>query len=915
MERFKQFMVVAMSILRLFPKLENLLTENVSNSNVPVREAMAELKFIFISIRDAEEGRIILDLDVSFWKELQSALRKLEDSIDTFNVEAELPKWNICNKITSLICNRPLRDLSAISDDMEKLNNYAETLRQQAKTGPTAATSSHPCPTQPRDLAYFALDESDFVLYDKKKELTDQLCIRKRGEFDTVIAVTGLTGSGKTVLVKRVFNLNIIRCRFYFRAWVNCKQDFVAKDILVHILKQLSQESLDENLQVNELKSRLKIFSEENHCLIVIDDVQTSNDLNKLSDVLGCIGFWSMFILITCNEVVACAASQFRKPIRLQSLNKEESWELLLKKTQIAEDSFNSQESIYLQNHILRKCNGSPLAVLVLGGILSTRDLSNWRSVIEQLSSMDSRQVSVPHEVQQGLPTIDEELSTVIHPAAQEKIFLLSFQDLPFREKCCFLYFGHYRRAAEIPIRRLFHHWRVDRWLTALPEEHIDGIDPAWEILKQLISSNLIEVEKARVGGRPQICRMPGSIWDVFHPKAESLHNLYVHNTVDTSAESPTVDIWRLVDNAGFRSCPSSDPYIRSLHSLVSFYTRKRDLPNQYIGRFLNNVVNRGFGMLTLLDLEGVYKPVLHETLGKLSFLKYLGLRGTFLDSLPNSVGDLLNLEVLDVKHTCIGDLPRTIGKLEKLKYLYLNNYDMSIRKSNIGSLTNLESLSGLSIGKKNHGNNFLSKFHSLKKLKLTCSSDLAVMAVANGILQLRKLQCLHLRSVNGSSEPSILKLGDIAKLSNLRKLSLLGQLPRDYSFPSQLEALTLSISDLEQDPMPKLGQLPHLKSLRLLGKSYAGQQMTCLLEGFSELQFLTLWRLENLEEWIVEEGAMPLLRELDIRGGNRLQQPEGLQLITTLKEVKLTDMSEEFVEIFKTVVVNASVQEQVFPV
>ena len=114
MERLEQFVAVVICIRHLFPKLENLPTENASKSNVPVREAMAELQFILKSIRDADEGRIILDLDVSFWKELQSALRKLEDSIDAFNVKAELPKWNIWNKIMSLICNRPLWDLSAI---------------------------------------------------------------------------------------------------------------------------------------------------------------------------------------------------------------------------------------------------------------------------------------------------------------------------------------------------------------------------------------------------------------------------------------------------------------------------------------------------------------------------------------------------------------------------------------------------------------------------------------------------------------------------------------------------------------------------------------------------------------------------------------------------------------------------------
>ncbi|KAK4591417.1 hypothetical protein RGQ29_021571 [Quercus rubra] len=857
MEVSVEFMDVAVSIPRLLHKLQNLPSYNPLNSNVPVREAVAELGLVSRSIREAEEGQITLHLDILFWKELQSGLRNLEHSIDTFIVKAELRKRNLWNKVMSLIPYKSMRGQSDIGDEMEKLIPCAKKVRQHTKLGPTGATSSRPQPTQPRNSDYLVSYDSDFVVpYDKVDELVNQLFDPKKGELDTVIVVTGMAGSGKTVLAKRVCSMKVAEHRFHSHAWVNFSVDYEGKDFLVDILKQLSRERVDENLQDNELESMLEI----------VDDVRTPYDLDKLSVVLKCIGGRSRLILTTRSQDVARAASRWRNPISLRRLTDEEGWTLFLKKARIAEDSLNSPELINLQKDILRQCDGSPWAILVLGGILSTKDLSNWRS--------------------------------------QENILALSYQDLSSRVKCCFLYFGLFPRAVEIPIRRLFYHWRAEGWVTPLPEEHIDDIDLAWEILKQLISRNLIEVEKAGFAVSPKRCRMPGSIWDVFHPKAECLNLFRVHNNIAyTSAQSPEVDIWRLVEYAGIRNYPSLDPYILSLRSWVSFNTRKRDSPNEEIGLFLKNIVNsRGFGMLILLDLEHVFKPVLHETIGKLLLLKYLGLRWTSLDALPISVGNLPYLETLDVKHTNITNLPNSIGKAKNLRYLYLNDSDMSFRMPNIGYLTNLQSLSGLFIGNKSLVNNCLSKLRGLKKLKLTCSSRSAVRELADSISQLSDLQSLRLRSIDLFDQPSILELGAIAEHQKLYDLYLLGQLPRDYSFPPNLKALTLSASEIERDPMHMLGQLRHLNSLRLLGRSYAGQQMTCLCEGFPELRILKLWKLENLEEWIVEEGSMPILRELEIRCCNRLQPPEGLQLIIPLKEVILTNMSDEFVANFKRV-------------
>ena len=109
---------------------------------------------------------------------------------------------------------------------------------------------------------------------------------------------------------------------------------------------------------------------------------------------------------------------------------------------------------------------------------------------------------------------------------------------------------------------------------------------------------------------------------------------------------------------------------------------------------------------------------------------------------------------------------------------------------------------------------------------------------------------------------------------------------------------------------MQILGRLHELNILRLLRDSYLGKQMTCLREGFPKLCVLKLWMLDGLENWIVEVGAMPCLRELEIRRCNRLKRPEGLKQITTLKEVILTNMPQQFVADVKGDMDKANVED-----
>ena len=106
--------------------------------------------------------------------------------------------------------------------------------------------------------------------------------------------------------------------------------------------------------------------------------------------------------------------------------------------------------------------------------------------------------------------------------------------------------------------------------------------------------------------------------------------------------------------------------------------------------------------------------------------------------------------------------------------------------------------------------------------------------------------------------------------------------------FPYSLIDLTLSRSELVEDPMQSLDKLPNLRSLKLLAISYLGKKMICLLGGFPQLRVLKLWKLELLEEWDVERGTLQALRDCEIRFCTSLKMLPAKLLHRTLLEIEV---------------------------
>eukprot|EP00261_Vitis_vinifera_P034195 XP_019075438.1 PREDICTED: disease resistance protein RPH8A-like [Vitis vinifera] len=194
------------------------------------------------------------------------------------------------------------------------------------------------------------------------------------------------------------------------------------------------------------------------------------------------------------------------------------------------------------------------------------------------------------------------------------------------------------------------------------------------------------------------------------------------------------------------------------------------------------------------------------------------------------------------------------------------------------GSLTTLQTLCGLFVDEETPVRDGLNRLLNLRKLGLAMSSQPKAMpsqvqAVTGWILNLKHLQSLRVKSIDDNNQPWDLELKPLTGHQNLSCIFLFGRLrnPSIVSqFPPSLIDLTLSGSELTKDPMESLGKLPNLRSLKLFAKSYLGKSMHCSLGGFRQLRVLKLWKLDQLEDWKVEKGALQALRDLEIRYSER---------------------------------------------
>ena len=343
------------------------------------------------------------------------------------------------------------------------------------------------------------------------------------------------------------------------------------------------------------------------------------------------------------------------------------------------------------------------------------------------------------------------------------------------------------------------------------------------------------------------------------------------------------------------------------LQSITSSQTRSililgvDEVPNSFLATCFAN-----FKLIKTMDFQGAPIDYIPKEVGNLFHLRYLSLRETKVHMLPKSIGKLHNLETLDLKRSLVSELPAEINKLCKLRYLaaYIENYDVE---------RNIDSRRAVKI------HNGIGCLQSLLKLVRIEASNAALIEELGSLGQLWKLEisklkredgivfCTtlekmsHLQSlrISATSEEEVLGLQSMSSpLLLLQSLVLSGRLEKLPEWISKLKSLVtigLHWSRLKDDPLKVLQALPNLMFLRL-HDGYEGEQLHIEGGGFQKLKFLGLVNLEGLNRLIIDEGAMPLLEQLEIGPSPQLKEvPSGIHHLQSLKDLEFYDMPIEF--------------------
>ncbi|XP_035541781.1 probable disease resistance RPP8-like protein 2 [Juglans regia] len=632
--------------------------------------------------------------------------------------------------------------------------------------------------------------------------------------------------------------------------------EYRVKEILQYLGKTiLGLGKADFDTMSNEdLKELLSKFLEERRYIIVLDDIWKIEVWDDLKAAFPDAENGSRIVLTTRFKDVALHADPRSPPHELCLLSDEDSWKLLSKKVCLEWNSIRTLPpwSEELGRQIVKKCGGLPLAIVVLGGLLSRKEASysEWLKVLQ----------SVHWQLTQD-------------PTLCADILALSYHDLPYYLKPCFLYLGLFPEDFEISARRLILLWVAEGFVQPRGQEPLE--DVAEDYLEELIGRSMIQVAARKSNGRIKTCSIHDLLREFAMSKAKEDRFLEVIHQ-DVKLKSFT----RGRHLAVHCRVPPALKNTSKVRSLLCF-----DL-NEPVFREIKK-----FKLLRVLDLEGIHIARLDSAVGKLVHLRYLGLRGTWLKTLPSSVCYLVKLQTLDLRSTLVSPIPAVVIKLQQLRHLFFNELGEIVPSPPPSRtfLPNLKTLHGLSINGTESVENVLNKLTNLRELGLCGELKLQEKALGMWILNLKGLHCLKLHARKLSPPAAAIPKLDFSSHTHLHKLHLVGLMNKTQKFPPNLTELSLQNSFLTEDPMEKLEKLPNLRVLKLKQSSYVGKEMICSSGGFPQLKILKLSFLYSVEMWRIAEKAMCNLRELEIVECKRLKiVPRGLWPVTSLCSLRL---------------------------
>ncbi|KAL7205135.1 hypothetical protein ACSBR2_018122 [Camellia fascicularis] len=343
------------------------------------------------------------------------------------------------------------------------------------------------------ESSLFFKDDDLVGIEDGKKRLVDWLVDKEESQ-RTVISMVGMGGSGKTTLVAQAYNSQIVKRKFDCYAWITVSQTYVVDALLRSMIKEFyggAKEAIPMDLSSMSYRKLIEMitnFLRLKRYLIVFDDVWSSNLWRDIHVSLLDEGVGSRVILTTRNEDIASSSFGVKSYVHyIKLLGVSDAWNLFCMK------AFSSNPNRCCPQHLktlaqdlVAKCKGLPLAIVALGGVMSSKYLeSEWRKIYNSLSW---------------------ELSNNPGLEVVKTILLFSFNDLPYRLKCCFLYCCLFPEDYEIRQKRLIRLWMAEGFVEKVRGRTLEEVAESY--LMELICRSMLQVVMRNELGRPKNCKM-----------------------------------------------------------------------------------------------------------------------------------------------------------------------------------------------------------------------------------------------------------------------------------------------------------------------------------------------------------------------------------------------------------------------
>ncbi|XP_019192343.1 PREDICTED: putative late blight resistance protein homolog R1B-14 [Ipomoea nil] len=831
----------------LIENLTQLLKENIKlifGLKDDVEQLLDDLDDFKAFLREAGKSRYENDILKRLITKIRVVVTKAEDLIDQYVVAA---KSHYDRKWTRFLdVEYPLRKRE-LAEEIQKVRVSVNEIRQDPDYARNALQEEALPNIGARQNQVPNVEEEHVVGFDGEANAIIQRLVDGSKGFE-VISIVGMPGLGKTTLANKVFKDERVENYFMNRAWIYVSGVYKRRDVFVRILKELTKQyrSYVDEMSDGDLALEIKKFLGSAKYLIVLDDVWKVEHWNELK-----IAFppnkGSRVLVSTRYNDVAIEADSKGDPHNLKFLNEEESWELLQKKLfqkKICPDELKRPGKIIAKN-----CNGLPLVMVTIAGVLlhKAEISAEWDRVAESMGDFLRMKLE-----------------------SYKDLIQMSYDQLPYDLKSCFLYFGAFPQANEIPAGKLIRLWIAEGFVIEDEKQLLSLEDIAHEKLSDLVNRNLVMAMQRKSNGQIKTCRIHDMLHEFCKSEAKE-ENLFEEINMRRQLHK----IRRLSVRCNVSEILYSGLAAEHVRSLLCFSSNEHELPAVKLA-----IIREAFPLLRVLHTapdESIIFTRFPRDMTKLFHLRYIAI-STTLKILPQAIDSLWNMQTLIVRtQQSTLDIKGDIWQMTRLRHLQTNSSaqlpppSSSKTKKNPFPNRNLQTLSRISP-------------ESCTAASLVKAPDLKNLGIQGNLVKLFE--------TNKDTGSSLFK--NLRELHLLEKLKLLNHggelqcLPQKYEFPQKIRRLTLSGTQLKWSELSVLGSLEYLEILKLVENAFKGDKWEPSEGDFPRLQFLRIERTD-LKTWKASSLHFPLLKRLILRQCLNLEEvPPSLADIDNLQEMEL---------------------------